>query len=147
MKRLFTLLFSLLLLCYFISCAPPIGNFGGGANVDFWIIEVVEREYIVGDNFNRNNDFFITSFENGDEIQIYADDPTVKTVIVPNPDSAVVLSREVTEQFFPFSEAGKHEVRVTFKGRTKSYRITVRGILDRDDNSNQSGLGGGIIWL
>jgi len=147
MKR-FLLGYLIILVLLSFSCAQPISNFDGGGSIDFWYLEVVERDYTVGDNFNRDRDFYITSFENGNELRIHADAPGVKTEINPNPDSDVAVSKEVTEKFYPFTEAGKHEVLVTYRGKTKSYRITVQGIWDREDgNTNKGGLGGGIIWI
>jgi len=150
MKRIITLYFLLPVICCFISCAPPVGNFGvsgsGGASVDFWFIERIVDDYYINDFFYRDKDFYITSFQDGDEVRIQGDDPDVTVFIDFYPDSALVLSKEVTEQYFPFSEAGKHEVRVTYQGKTKSYRITVRGV-DPLPPGSLDGLGGGIIWL
>ena len=154
MKRILTVYFfvpvmcTLLQLCCFISCAPPVGNFGGGSGgyiVNHWIIEKVVDDYYVGDSFDAYRDFYISSYESGEEVMIYGNDPEVVVEINPNPDSNIVLSKKVEEQFFPFSEAGKHEVRITYKGSTKRYRITVRGAAP-PPGGELSGLGGGIIW-
>ncbi|MCL2245152.1 MAG: hypothetical protein FWC03_11930 [Treponema sp.] len=149
MKRFFTYLLIPAMYC-FISCAPPIGNFesggnGSGSAVDFWIIETVKRDYYINDNFNRDRDFYITSFEKGDEIQVYANEPGVTTAIKHNPDSDVSVSKGVTVSTYPFLEAGLYEVRVTYKEKTKTYRITVRGA-EPPPGGSLDGLGGGIYW-
>jgi len=147
MKHFLTGYLLILVICCFISCAPPVGNFenGGGSAVDFWIIETVKRDYYINDNFNRDRDYYITSFEKGDELQVYADQPGVLTEIKHNPDASVSISKEVTVATFPFLEAGLYEVRVTYKSRTKTYRITVRGA-EPPQGGNSNGLGGGIYW-
>ena len=134
-----------------MGCRQPVGSIvpgggGTGGSVDFWFIEVVKRSnYYVGDDFIRDKAYYITAFQSGDEVRIMPSDPNVITEIVLNPDSEIYFSLKEAGETFPFTESGEHEVRVTYGGKTRTYRITVIGA-DVSPGGNLGGLGGGIIW-
>jgi len=154
MKRLFIGFFLILAVGSLLGCRQPAGSIiyshggggTGGGNVDFWWLEARKHLYNIEQSFNRDRDFKINSAEGGSVKIVAPNDPNVRILIIPNPDSSVVMSREVTEQFFPFSEPGEHEVRVTYNGTHQSYFIEVRGTWDRENDHDPGGLGGGIIW-
>ncbi|MCL2759610.1 MAG: hypothetical protein FWD22_05310 [Treponema sp.] len=153
MKRLLTGFFIILAVSVITGCRQPIGTIdssagpnSGGSNLNFMWVIANRYLYEIEHSFNRVEDLKIFSIEDGVMMHVPPDDPNVIIEIIPNPDADIVMSEEVTEQFYPFSEAGRHIIRVTYKGKTDSYSIEVRGTYDIPRGDNTGGLGGGIIW-
>jgi len=153
-KHFFTVLLILLVFCVFTSCSQPVGslNDSGGNGVVLLLVHAEKKEYRYDLNqvFDPVEDLQISFTGNGYLESIYPLDPDISITIFDNVGSDTVLSiLEPGDPVIVFSQAGKHHVKVTYKGypsHPERYTIIVKGADDDPGGSGDPDFGTLIIW-